>query len=274
MLFNKVEWLTHRRINQGFFPGKVVDNEDPKKLGRVKIESYVWEGVPKDKLPWAVPLFHAYIDTNDDKGWFSVPEVGSEVLLFFPFEDIYFPAYMSRVMSDPHKVRSRIREKNYPKRYGWVDDDENWWIVDKKEDFIELRHTSGLIIHINKDGDIKILHPVGRKLYVDAKYLHVTGNIITDGYLVAKKFVASPLFSSVVTENPSGGSPGDAYNINSIVSKLNEFISKYDSHFHIGNLGAPTSPPNPIETPKPPDGVPSPDMAYKGGHGSEPEGES
>ncbi len=86
--------------------------------------------------------------------------------------------------------------------------------------------------------------------------------------------MASPLFSSVVTENPSGGSPGNAYSINAIVDKLNSFISKYDSHTHIGNLGAPTSPPTPLETPKPPDGVPSPDMAYQGGHGSEPEGQS
>lgn len=273
MLFNKVEWFLFRRVSHGFFPGKVVENRDPEELGRVKIESYVWEGVPKDKLPWAFPLFHAYIDTNRDRGWFSVPEIGSEVLVTFPFEDIYFPAYMSRVMSKPHKVTRRLR-KNYPKRYGWMDDKENWWIVDKQEDFIELRHTSGLIVHINRDGDLKILHPAGRKLYVDAKYLHLTGNLVVDGYTVSKKWVASPLFSSVATENPSGGSPGDGYNINQIVQKLNTFIATYNAHTHIGNLGAPTSPTLAPETPKPPDGVPSPDMAYRGGHGGEPEGQS
>jgi hypothetical protein len=273
MLFNKVEWIQHRRINQGFFPGKVVINEDPDQLGRVKIRSYIWDGVPDEKLPWAIPLWHAYIDTNKDRGWFSVPEIGSEVLLTFPFEDIYFPAYLSRAMSEPHKITVRLR-KNYPKRYGWMDDDENWWIVDKKDDLMELHHSSGLTIHINKHGDVKILHPPGRKLYVDAKYLHATGNLIVDGYLVAKRWVGSPLFTSVATENPSGGAPGDAYNINQVVMKLNEYIAKYDSHFHIGNLGAPTSPPTPIETPKPPDDVPSPDMAYRGGHGGEPEGQS
>jgi hypothetical protein len=274
MLFNKVEWLNTNKLLRGFFPGVVADNNDPEKLGRVRIRSYVWEGVPDDKLPWAFPLFHAYIDSNQDRGWFSVPEKESEVLVFFPFGDIYFPAYFSRVMSKPHKVHPKIRENNYPKRYGFLDDDENWIIVDKNEHFIELKHHSGLVIHINKDGDIKILHPSNRKLYVDAKYLHVTGNVVADGYVVSKKFVASPLFSSVVTENPSGGSPGDAYSINAVVDKLNSFISKYDSHTHIGNLGAPTSPPTPVETTKTPDGVPSPDMAYRGGHGSEPEGQS
>lgn len=270
MLFNKVEWLTFRRLSQGFFPGKVVENEDPEQLGRVKIQSYIWDGVPKSKLPWAFPLFHAYIDTNRDRGWFSVPEIDSEVLVCFPFEDIYFPAYISRVMSRPHKVTQRLR-KNYPKRYGWMDDDENWWIVDKREDFIELKHTSGTIVHINRRGDVKILQPGGTKTYIDSSIVHMTGNLVVDGFLFAKSFVSSPLYTSVASFTPNSGAPGEAYNINQVVQKLNEFISKYNTHNHIGNLGAPTSPTLQPETPKPPDGVGSPPSS---GHRGEPEGQS
>ena len=59
----------------GIFIGTVVDNNDPKKLGRLKINvPTVYGNIKTDDLPWASPSFpYGY----HDSGIFFVPEVGA-----------------------------------------------------------------------------------------------------------------------------------------------------------------------------------------------------
>ncbi|MEM4674768.1 MAG: phage baseplate assembly protein V [Nitrososphaerota archaeon] len=261
------EWYDLRPYtDMGYFLGVVEDNEDPKKLGRVKVRSPLYGDIPKDDLPWAWPLFLAFPDTDAGMGSFHIPKVGSEVLLHLPFGDPHLPAYSFRVMSEPKAIDEDFLV-HYPNRYGWQDEKGNRFMVDKEQGFMRIRHHSGVVVHINDDGDVKILQPSGKKLYIDNQVSHFTGHVKIDGYLVVGSWIQAPLYTSVAGWTPDSGSAGDAHNINQVVAKLNAFIGTYNSHTHIDSRGGGTSPPSPTESPKPPDGTGSPSGS---GHRGEP----
>lgn len=243
------DWLHLDSPLSGHYYGQVVDNEDPEKLGRIRVESEVFQGIGKDDLPWCLPFLPGFPGSKNT-GTFWVPEVGAEVMIFFPFRDPQLPVYYARLHTKASWVNDRFRE-NYPKRYGWEDEDGTYFLVDKQEGFLRIFHRSGVIIHINKDGDVKLLQPGTRKFYISNKDVHLTGNLYVDGHAVVQQWVSSPLYTS---EGTGGYVPGEAYNINAVVAKLNEHISIYNSHNHIDSRGGSTSPPSPADSSKPSDG--------------------
>ena len=69
--------------------GIVKVNDDPnKKLGRVKclIENILED---TDNLIWCYPKNPYGLGGANDSSWFSVPEVDSELIIEFPFKNIY-----------------------------------------------------------------------------------------------------------------------------------------------------------------------------------------
>jgi len=71
--------------------GTVVSNTDPKKLGRIKVQiSGILMGAV-DQLPWTYPLNPG--SGNGTSGAFIVPEVGANLVVDFPYHDIYMPVY-------------------------------------------------------------------------------------------------------------------------------------------------------------------------------------
>ncbi len=60
-------------------PAVVVDNNDPDKLGRVKVK-FPWSG--SDETPW---IRYVEIHAGKDRGMFCIPEIGDEVLVGFEF---------------------------------------------------------------------------------------------------------------------------------------------------------------------------------------------
>jgi len=90
------------------YRAKVLDTTDPLNLGRVKCEIYPMligevtarglvniEGVPLAALPWAAPAFPLFNGAKGEYGFFTVPEVGSYVWVFFEGGDIYQPVYFA-----------------------------------------------------------------------------------------------------------------------------------------------------------------------------------
>lgn len=66
--------------------GKVLDNADPEKLGRLKVQVLSAYGEqPKENLPWAWPCFPA--GGSSDCGFFSLPEIGANVWVEFQWND-------------------------------------------------------------------------------------------------------------------------------------------------------------------------------------------
>jgi uncharacterized protein involved in type VI secretion and phage assembly len=66
--------------------GLVVDNDDPEKLGRVKLRFPTLPG--QDTSTWA-PL--SALGAGKDRGWYFLPEIDDEVLVMFEHGDIHRP---------------------------------------------------------------------------------------------------------------------------------------------------------------------------------------
>ena len=77
------------KLKNTIFVGIVENNEDPKKLGRVKVRvSNVYDDMPVDDIPWAVP----FKDLNGNE--FNMPDVGKVVSVVFDHGSIYKPEYI------------------------------------------------------------------------------------------------------------------------------------------------------------------------------------
>lgn len=102
--------------------GKVVDNEDPEKLGRVKVEiTGLLEGAPDD-LPWCIP-------STLDAQKMDVPKVGDELIIEFPYNDIYAPFYGGGW----HNANTKASEfdEDYPNTFGFIKENIKLLLNDK-----------------------------------------------------------------------------------------------------------------------------------------------
>lgn len=245
-----VEWYHVTSPLNGHYWGEVVDDQDPEKLGRIRVKSEIFQDIPDSDLPWCLPVLPGFPGSKNT-GTFWVPEVGAEVMIYFPFHDPHLPAYYGRLHTQAKWIHNRFRQ-NYPKRYGWQDENGNFFLVDKQDKFLRIFHESGVIVHINKDGDVKLLQPATRKLYVTNKDVHFTGNLYVDKHLVVQHWISSPLYTSLGVADFSAA---DAHNINQIVAKLNAHIAHFNGHTHpvAGGTALPPAP----DTPKNSDGTSS-----------------
>lgn len=75
----------------GFETGLVVDNADPKKRGRVKIEV---PGLCEPSTNWALPIGGSHSSGQDSRGGFDPPAIGAAVVVGFLGGDIDHPVYL------------------------------------------------------------------------------------------------------------------------------------------------------------------------------------
>jgi len=166
MLIKLPEWLERNQNLKIPHYGKVVDNLDPKKLGRIKVEiKELVEGSP-DKLPWSYPENPSFLGGNNKVGYFTVPEIGSEVIIKFPTEDIYQSFYSGYWHTSKNYKMSHFNT-DYPETFGWEDSTGTWWTVNKQQKCVNFHHTSGADVKIDKDGNIDVYTP---------GYLHIVAD--------------------------------------------------------------------------------------------------
>jgi hypothetical protein len=82
---------------KGYYPAKVIDNNDTKKQGRVKIKiEHIHHGFAPDMLPWAR---QSSLSTGGSAthGSSSIPEIDSHVWVWFEQVDVFYkqPYYMA-----------------------------------------------------------------------------------------------------------------------------------------------------------------------------------
>lgn len=148
--------------------GIVIENRDPLKQGRVKCtipgifeDTYVAgdpcepsEELKGPTLPWVYPIMPVGLGGQQTSGWFSVPELGTELLIVFPFKDVYLPVYMG-YWSMPQTKQSLMTGPDYPEVYGWQDSDATHVVVNKKQKSVSVYHgPSTAYITIDKDGNV------------------------------------------------------------------------------------------------------------------------
>ena len=157
----------------GLFIGIVVDNNDPKKLGRVKIRvPNVTGNINVDDLPWAEPNFpYAY----NKQSMFFVPEKEALVSVMFLNGSPYKPVYLGSIhRENENVVPSQIDDDSYPERK--IIKTQSGYIMFHDvdgEERIEIKHKSGSEIIFTNDGDIiihaarKIIGMSDEKIYLN-----------------------------------------------------------------------------------------------------------
>ena len=136
------------------YTGKVVNVDDPDKLGRVTIRVFgVYGDEIKDKdLPWATPD-QTFVGSK--MGNFIVPPKGALVRIYFDNNDIYLPIYTSKAI-DKNNLSSK-RLTNYPKNMILFETDEGDSLeLNRQTKNLLFTHNSGVTIEIKKNKNFMI----------------------------------------------------------------------------------------------------------------------
>lgn len=148
--------VQHSDRFSGMYRGTVMDNVDPTKLGRVKIKVYpMLSGVETTNLPWAIPAMALSIGAGASYGNFSVPDIETNVWVFFEAGDIYQPVYFAEA-TDGKKGLPASKDENYPETSVFKTKTGIQIKIDRKtgaED-IKIDHPSGASFEIMPDGNI------------------------------------------------------------------------------------------------------------------------
>ena len=159
----------------GFHRGVVMDNNDPEKWGRcrINVHGFFDDITETSHLPWAAPILPLWSGAGAGHGWFSVPDVGTTVMCFFEAGDIYQPVYFGEA---PDGVRGHPAEgdTNYPNRRGFKTGGGHIIFIDDTADIIQIEHNEGSLIQITPT--VLKLTKAGASIEIDA-----SGNITISG---------------------------------------------------------------------------------------------
>jgi len=162
---------TNKPFGQGFrmFWGKVIANDDPKLLGRIKVqilELTPWDD--KEKLLWIYPLYPAGLGQSPLTTNFQVPEVNTFVVCIFPHTSIYYGHYAWHWIDRLRRMSDFDSE--YPERWGWQDSQENKLIINKDPNIntIERRYAdAGLSVYDSKERSYEYRDEHGTEVHIN-----------------------------------------------------------------------------------------------------------
>lgn len=140
--------------------GKVIDNNDPLKLGRVKVLVFgFYDDLSEEALPWAIPDIGYIGGTN---GSFIIPEIGTILRGYFDEHDIQKPIFDSiaftKKTAGNEYVNSNINKtEDYPHKMVLLETDSGDYLtLNKKTGETVFNHRTGLSITIGADGSLTI----------------------------------------------------------------------------------------------------------------------
>jgi hypothetical protein len=164
-----------------YFIGKVVVNDDPKKMERVKVSiPDIFEGDPTN-FPWVSPKKAGWFPNTADFGVFGlVPPIGTEINVFFQRGNPLYPMYDGY----PHQLDERVNDfvTNYLKRYGWKDPQGNLFFIDTTDDVdpqVKFQHVSGFVFTVNHNGDFWVTTPGKSNFHSDDDMSFSTGGAMS-----------------------------------------------------------------------------------------------
>lgn len=140
-----------------YFVAKVVENNDPLKLLRIKVTiPNLLEG-STESLPWCMPILASALGGNTKASVsVAVPPLGSHVVVVFQGGDVNYGLMLGSLITKGTELG--VLATNYPARRGWVDTAGNHFFIDTTASNVtfELKHTSGTIIQIDNEGKLTI----------------------------------------------------------------------------------------------------------------------
>ena len=133
--------------------GLVEDNNDPEKLGRVKVRIAPYSEMSTEDLPWASPTLGTH-GNSAEYGGLNVPELGSQVRVSFPSRDFTAPYYSGAELNEVN--RTTFFDEDYPYTYGYKDSVGNFAKINKERGTVQFQHYTSTNLQVSPDGSIKV----------------------------------------------------------------------------------------------------------------------
>ena len=144
---------TTKEIASMSFLGVVEDNNDPDKLCRIKVRISPYDDFTTEDLPWASPILGTHGNSSSNGG-FNIPEIGSQVRIYFPSKDLTAPYYTGAELNESNRIT--LFDENYPNVYGYKDSRGNFYKVDKEAGTAHFQHESTSNMQVTPDGSINV----------------------------------------------------------------------------------------------------------------------
>lgn len=223
--------------------GEVVDIEDPQKIGRIKVKVFgKFDELETDAIPWAYPGNNISAGSADGGSFFSVPKKGSIVSIKFDNGNIYYPEYFfnQHLSQDARKEIENSYANAHIIVYDTVTEgalkifftEEKGLMIDYKKSQINIKADKSIVVQ-NASGKGKIE-------MLDDGNMNITQAENITAKCKNAKITAS---DSIHLDCSKSASVKLGANVTDAVILGDKFKTYFDTHNHIGNLGAPTSPP-------------------------------
>ncbi len=243
----------------GKYRGVVVDNEDPQRLGRLRLRVPTLLG--NDSTNWALPSLP--FGGLPRQGMFFIPEKDSSVWVEFEEGDINKPVWTGMfwdktedLPDDAEKPQPKSRVLQTPSGHKLQFDDEDGArrlrlthatdaeLVIEDDGSVELSNAGGMTLKLNQDRSELLLEDGrGNKVRMDQGGWTAEDNAGTRLEMAAGSLTVTA--DSQVTVNASSVSLG-GFGGEPVIKGLS-FLAKYMTHTHTVApiVGGPTSPPIP-----------------------------
>lgn len=205
--------------------GEIVDINDPLKQGRARVRVFgFFEDLPVEDIPWAEQISGLSFSSSRGNGNISVPRVGAIVNVQFDGPNYYKVFYEFEKETSP-SLLSEISDSYEGAQSLWYDDESEpgplKLFYTKKKGMILSLGDAKVHLDTQDGGNLRIVIEMGQdQIRMENNKVIVNSNNIQLGE-----------------------------NAVEAVIKGNTFQTYFNSHVHIGNLGAPTSTPVVPSTP-------------------------
>jgi hypothetical protein len=236
--------------------GEVVDIEDPQKIGRIKVKVFgKFDLLTPEDIPWAYPANNVTAGSDSGGGFFSVPKLGSIVSVKFDNGNLYHPEYYY-VQKLSNEAKAEI-ENSYENAHIIVYDtitegflkifftEEKGLMFDYQESQINIKNDKSIVIQTASGDSVIEMLDDGTLNITHANMINITSeadvNVKCENVNVEANADVNIKCQNAIIDHAGSIELGKGAFEPAVLG--DQMTALFNSHTHIGNMGAPTSPP-------------------------------